>query len=217
MPAVWDDDLEGPDPAEVHWSASTILAIFFASSLISAVFFGLGYSFGRGGTAKPLNGMMLSPIHASAAPQSETASGLPASAMPEQTSVAPAHAPEPAMHATGIVASASNKRAIVNPAALRAEPIAARKPVTAAPEQKGKSAVGTTRYMVQVGAIGDHKDAQMLVSLLRRKGFHAGIYPAKRDRFLHVQIGPFATEAQAQTTRHRVLASGFHAILKQQS
>ena len=52
MAAVLEENFDLSDVAEVHWSTNTILAIFFASSLISAVFFGLGYSFGRGGTAK---------------------------------------------------------------------------------------------------------------------------------------------------------------------
>ena len=72
----------------------------------------------------------------------------------------------------------------------------------------------SAHIMVQVGAIGDRKDAERLVAELRKKGFHAGIYSAKNDKFLHVQIGPFKDAAQAQSKRHQVMASGFHAILK---
>jgi cell division septation protein DedD len=71
--------------------------------------------------------------------------------------------------------------------------------------------------MVQVGAIGNRKDAERLVAELRKKGFHAAIYPEKHDKFLHVQIGPFKDFAQAQSKRHQVMASGFHAILKSTS
>ena len=52
MTALFEENLDLHDPVEVHWSASTILAIFFAASLISAVFFGLGYSFGGADTSK---------------------------------------------------------------------------------------------------------------------------------------------------------------------
>ena len=52
MTALYEEDLDLYDPVEVHWNASTILAIFFAASLISAVFFGLGYSFGGADTSK---------------------------------------------------------------------------------------------------------------------------------------------------------------------
>ena len=52
MTAFFDENFDVHDPVEVHWSSSTILAIFFAASLVSAVFFGLGYSFGGAGTGK---------------------------------------------------------------------------------------------------------------------------------------------------------------------
>ena|GEM_PF-7055824 len=40
------------DAAETRWHPGSILVFFFAASLISAVVFGLGYSFGRRGTAR---------------------------------------------------------------------------------------------------------------------------------------------------------------------
>ena len=52
MTALYEENFDLHDPVEVHWSAGTILAIFFAASLISAVFFGLGYSFGGADTSK---------------------------------------------------------------------------------------------------------------------------------------------------------------------
>ena len=71
--------------------------------------------------------------------------------------------------------------------------------------------------MVQVGAIGNRKDAERLVAQLRKKGFYAGIYRGKHDKFLHVQIGPYKNEQQAQSMRHHLMASGYHAILKSAS
>ena len=68
--------------------------------------------------------------------------------------------------------------------------------------------------MVQVGAIGNRKDAERLVAQLRKKGFYAGIYRGKHDKFLHVQIGPYKNEQQAQSMRHHLTASGYRAILK---
>jgi hypothetical protein len=52
MATLFEEDFDVHDSVEVHWSSSTILAIFFAASLISAVFFGLGYSFGGAGAGK---------------------------------------------------------------------------------------------------------------------------------------------------------------------
>jgi cell division septation protein DedD len=184
-PAVWEESLEAMDAVEAHWGAGTILTLFFATTLVSAVFFGLGYSFGRGGTAKPVGSMLTS--------------GSASVAVPESKS--PVSSTKPERH---LPAAATT--------ALRKDMPA---PVTHKPSVAAiAKAASTTHYMVQVGAIGNRKDAQRLVTELRRKGFHAAIHPGAHDKFLHVQIGPFASEAQAQTMRHKVAASGFHAILK---
>lgn len=219
MQALLDDVME---TTEVHWSTGTILAVFFAASLISAVFFGLGYSFGRGGTTKPAFGMVLSGASSSSDIVARSAS-TPAGRtemlgnMPTREATANGAAVSQqdkssatAAYATSARVSAIKARhAIVNPAKA-SRPIAVR----------AKSAavhVHATHYMVQVGAIGNRRDARMLVSKLRLKGFHAGIYQGKHDKYLHVQIGPYATEQQAQTVRHRVAASGYRAILKHTS
>ena len=67
MTAFFDENFDVHDPVEVHWSSSTILAIFFAASLVSAVFFGLGYSFGGAGTSKHSLTFNTSPENSTAA------------------------------------------------------------------------------------------------------------------------------------------------------
>ncbi len=203
MPTMLEEKLDLVDAAEVHWGTNTILAVFFAASLISAVFFGLGYSFGRGGTPKLTSGAAITesagPPAGSASTQMprprdsqfDTQRGAAASALPSDRGsdhARPLHVADP-----------------------EASAIQSRRATTASP------AAAAAHYMVQVGAIGNRKDARTLVLQLRKRGFHAGIYSGKRDEFLHVQIGPFATAEQAETMRHRVIASGHHAILKHAS
>lgn len=163
MPALCDDQLETTHTAEVHWSTGTILAVFFASSLISAVFFGLGYSFVRGGNTKP------------AVASTEV----------------PAVSQSSSHHAAG---------AFSQGAAARTDPTVTR------------DSGGYT--MVQVEASANRKEAERLVVRLRKKGFRAGIYRGRHDRFLHIQVGPYKNEQEAQSARHRLIASGYHAILK---
>ena len=67
MTVLFEDNFDIHDPVEVHWSSSTILAIFFAASLVSAVFFGLGYSFGGAGTSKHSLTFNTAPANTSAA------------------------------------------------------------------------------------------------------------------------------------------------------
>ncbi len=216
MAAMWEEKLEAIDTAEVHWGTSTILAVFFAASLISAVFFGLGYSFGRGGTPKAALDI----------PASSGSIEGPASTLNPPTpnlSARTASHNDPVPLAVGDTAAVNTHSGsdVHQPAhtTLRQVSATQSKPAAGVLIQQSKPktvalSAGVTRYMVQVGAIGDRKDAQKLISQLRKHGFHAAIYPGKHDKFLHVQLGPFANAQQAQAVRHKVMASGYRAMLK---
>ncbi|MGC1873100.1 MAG: SPOR domain-containing protein [Acidobacteriaceae bacterium] len=219
MTALFEEKFDVHDPVEVHWSSSTILAIFFAASLVSAVFFGLGYSFGGAGTGKHSLAFNSSPASSTVdAPTIQQAKSTPliASNQPSPishlASVGDAH---PAV-ATSSTPPAALRPIAMTPVAHAAAPALEKKSVPPPLRHDEAPAVAKTsgHIMVQVGAIGDRKDAERLVAELRQKGFYAGIYTAKNDKFLHVQIGPFKDAAQAESKRHQVMASGFHAILK---
>ena len=214
MSVLWEEKIESLDATEINWGGSTILAIFFAASLVSAVFFGMGYSFGRGDAPKPGS---LGFIGSATAPAIDSGSSqfierhngvaLTASAQASTTTRA-GNNDTPIRPVFTHVSAASSHPAPVNakePASLNIRP----KPAVLDRDR--------TRYMVQVGAINNRKDARMLVMQLRKRGLHAGIYPSKQDRFLHVQIGPFSSAEQAQMMRHHVIASGYRAILKRAS
>lgn len=221
MTRFCEDDFDVPDPVEVHWSAKTILSIFFAASLISALFFGLGYSLGGAATSKRSAAVASSDAGGGAGGISdETAGNMTGTAALRTVSDHDA-APTP----TSATASApANPIAQGSETATTALPPQVH-PATVTPTAQpavaalahttpvAKKAAGG-QIMVQVGAIGNRRDAERLVAELRKKGFHAGIYSGKRDRFLHVQIGPFKDAQRAQVKRHQVLASGFRAILK---
>ena len=53
MSVLWEERPEPAGTEPAFWRPGTVLTLFFAASLISAVFFGLGYSFGRRATAAP--------------------------------------------------------------------------------------------------------------------------------------------------------------------
>jgi len=220
MTAMFEDDFDLQDSVEVHWSSSTILAIFFAASLVSAVFFGLGYSFGGAGNGKHSFSFNSAPSNIRApepAVQALKSAPLPASNQPfpianfaDNTQAQPtAGAPSTPPVALRTVA--------MTPVARTEAPVTEKKSAAPLPIQQQNATVSvrtSAHIMVQVGAIGDRKDAERLVAALRRKGFHAGIYTENHDKFLHVQIGPFKDAAHAQSKRHQLMASGFRAILK---
>jgi rare lipoprotein A len=69
----------------------------------------------------------------------------------------------------------------------------------------------TGRYVVQVGAFGDAKNAAALQQKLRGEGFESFI---DHGAVLHkVQIGPFETREQAVKTRGALEAAGISAII----
>lgn len=220
MTALFEEDFDVHDPVEVHWSSSTILAIFFAASLVSAVFFGLGYSFGGAENGKHL-------LTFNSAPDKSSAAG-PTAQPAKSTPLAVSNQPSPITNLAGngdaqpTVAAPSTPSVTLRPIAMASvahaqAPLAEKKTVPPPVVKHGNAPAidkSSAHVMVQVGAIGDRKDAERLVAELRKKGFHAGIYVEKHDKFLHVQIGPFKDVAQAQSKRHQVMASGFHAILK---
>lgn len=220
MTALFEEDFDVHDPVEVHWSSSTILAIFFAASLVSAVFFGLGYSFGGAGNGKHL-------LTFDSAPTKST-TAEPTVQPAKSTPLAASNQPSPITNladngnAQPSVAAPSKPSVTLRPIAMASvvhaqAPVVEKKTVPPPVMKHGDAPAidkSSAHVMVQVGAIGDRKDAERLVAELRKKGFHAGIYVEKHDKFLHVQIGPFKDVAQAQSKRHQVMASGFHAILK---
>ncbi len=223
MTALFEEDFDVQDPVEVHWSSSTILAIFFAASLVSAVFFGLGYSFGGAGNGKHSLSFNSASVSSSAAE--------PAVQPAKPTPLTTSNQPFPMSNLAGngdahvAVAASSTPPVAFHPIAMTtvahaAAPAVEKKsmlPPLVQHESATASQKSSAHVMVQIGAIGNRKDAQRLVAELRKKGFHAGIYTEKHDKFLHVQIGPFKDVAQAQSKRRQVMANGFHAILKSTS
>jgi DedD protein len=68
--------------------------------------------------------------------------------------------------------------------------------------------------MVQIAAVSRQQDANVLISALRQHGFSASAHTEPADHFLHVQVGPFTTRAQAVAMRTKLLSDGYNAILK---
>ena len=68
--------------------------------------------------------------------------------------------------------------------------------------------------MVQVAAITNPTDAQVLVNALRKHGYSASAHSQPNDSFLHVQVGPFATRAEAAAMKQKLLSDGYNAIVK---
>jgi cell division septation protein DedD len=217
---------EAPD-REFTLGTSTIVGIFFALALGAAVVFGAGYTMGRKsaqnaaaataaattpdsssdttsifGPAKPAAG---SQSIAPSAPAAQPATDTPAAA--------PAAAPAPAQptQANGAQSAPSPTPASNTTVTPADRVIVGDKP--AAPQPATNNQQPTT-FMVQVAAVSSQDVANILLTSLQKKGYTVAVHHDAQDNLLHVQIGPFAHRADAETMRQKVLADGFNAIVK---
>jgi cell division protein FtsN len=46
------------------------------------------------------------------------------------------------------------------------------------------------------------------------RGYAVAIHTEPQDKYLHVQVGPFASKKDAEAMRQKLLADGFNAIVK---
>ncbi len=205
---------------EIALGTRSLLGIFFGLVLICAVFFGLGYSVGRGGGSR-------------IAVQTATDPPVPAesrlSKPSPQQSLTPVE-PPPTVSDQGPEAGASEPglQPVSSPARTPANAAPApvvRQPVTpvpsqpsAAPAAKPAAAAAppaaTQTFMVQVAAVRIAQDADILVDALRKHGYSAGVRKEPQDQLLHIQLGPFATRADAYAMRSKLLADGYNAVVK---
>ncbi len=181
---------------EISLGTGTILAIFFALTLICAAFFGFGYSIGRrsekaaaanlpaAGTAAKADSSDSVFSNFKAAPTADASTGTkepPPAGAPNDTSPPP----ETARSAPSAETAASPVGTVVQPAA---DPDGA--------------------WMVQVSATTRKPDAEALSRVLVRQGFTTMIRPDADGKY-HVRVGPFADKKDADTTRKLLIASGY--------
>ncbi|HEX3986167.1 MAG TPA: SPOR domain-containing protein [Acidobacteriaceae bacterium] len=214
-----DEDNEG---AEITLGTRSLLGIFFGLVLVCSIFFGLGYSVGRGSAAKAAaapsadgstlaaNGSLAKPsaqLTGAEAPGPDASSGTPEESAP---ALEPATTEAPAPAGAGSTAAAT-PAATVKPAGFPSEvPGAANAPVV----RPAVATVVASGIMVQVAAISVPQDADILVDALKKRGYTAVIRNEAQDKLLHVQLGPFASRAEANAIRTKLLADGYNAVVK---
>jgi len=233
------DELSHSD-AEVTLGMRSILGIFFGLVLVCGVFFGFGYSLGRGNTDKAVTSARTVSPSLGATPSSAVKTVVedsdPSSADTAENhryaSVAgpggptrkPAealnpHKPSAAASAVPQVLNAANSTNVNTPngAVVTKTSYSVPAPVGTIPPPASPvlgSAPAATTIMVQIAAVSQREDADVLVSALKKLGYSASVRSEPEDKLLHVQIGPFATRDEAKIVRTKLLDDGYNAILK---
>ncbi len=239
-----EEEIEGK-ASEITLSTASLLGIFFGLVLVCGVFFGFGYSMGRGTGA----------AQATLVPRSSTGNSGDADEAAVVNPPAPAQQPAKQQDVSGTTAKdapapvGTQSRADEKPreeptgGENAAEPPAStRSDITGAPvkpvdpmratiskpsPQKAtvlvaatgalnvSPAPGSGQPMVQIAAVSRPQDADVLVAALRQRGYGVVVRSEPQDHLLHVQVGPFANRMQAAEIKQKLLSDGYNAIIKQ--
>lgn len=88
-------------------------------------------------------------------------------------------------------------------------------PQQAAPQVRpALPAAATATFMVQVAAVTNAEDAEVLVGALRKRNYAVAIRREPGDNLIHVKVGPFATLAEAEQWKMKLLNDGYNAVVQ---
>jgi cell division protein FtsN len=85
---------------------------------------------------------------------------------------------------------------------------------TPSPSPSAPQPVSKNGILLQVAAVKQQRDAIQMADELQKKKFPAFVVDSKADGFYHVQVGPYADKASADSARRALEAAGFKAIIK---
>lgn len=138
------------------------------------------------------------------APDSQTAAADPGAA-----------SAVPAVQSTAVVPAAQSSSTTSTPSvvhtALPGQPTGAE---SAPSNGQVQPALQQGSWMVQIAAVSHPEDANVLMGALRQRGYAVSTRRDPIDNLIHVQVGPFATHADAASMRQRLLNDGYNALIQ---
>lgn len=199
----------GSQDTEITLGTGKMLGLFFGLVALCGLFFGLGFSLGRGSVrqfmvpdqaqASPGPALRTSAMKSSSSTPAQPAEGMTFYKAVEQKD---ANAQLSASDAPAKDTSAKDvsPKEAPDPAASKSGP----------PDPMTVTAGG---YFVQVAAVSKPDDAQALVDALKKKQY-AAFTANGTDKFFHVQVGPFGELKDAEATKAKLIGDGYNPILK---
>ena len=167
-----------------------LLSVFFIVLILMAVFFTMGYVLGRDSASRGTYSK--APATKPTAPQSQPV-GFPDTSQ--------AAAPAPALpQAEGEVRTVTQRQ----PQLPTAEPGRPSPP----PASRGMATPAAGQVFLQATA-GKRPDAELLASVLRKKGFPVVLAPGPTDDVFRVLVGPFEDDEAQRKSRTDLEAAGF--------
>jgi cell division septation protein DedD len=180
------------EDTEITLGTGKLLVLFFTFSAICAVFFAIGFLFGKNSTKTDLTPVQTSSTSVRQDVTKPSTSLQPATSSPSTES--------------------KNKD---DSQTSTATPTDAAPATTNAPAPTPTVGIPPTNgYFVQVAAVSKQEDADALIDALKKKQYPAFLPENAPDKLFHVQIGPFADIKDAESIRARVLSDGYNPIIK---
>jgi DedD protein len=199
---------------ELTLGPTTLLLIFFGLVVLCGLCVGLGYSMGHRGPdatdAIALPGVTPSTVHADSSRSKPAADPQPQSA----SNPAPAIAGS-SVAAVGQTSPSEPSKSpgwVVKPA-LGASSTPDQADGQAGSADTSEQAPSGT-LMVQIAAIAQSEDADVLMSALRKRGYAVVSRREPMDGLIHVRVGPFMTREEADRWRQKLLNDGYNAIVQ---
>ena len=72
----------------------------------------------------------------------------------------------------------------------------------------------SVQLMVQIAAVANPEDANVLVKALRKRGYSVTAKREPADGLIHVRIGPFTSREEAIRWRDKLLGDGYNAVVQ---
>ena len=218
-----DYEDEEPEYTEVNTGTGKILGVFVGLVIVCAVFFGLGYTMGKGSAVKAgslvPDAAAATTADATAPDAAKPSPAVPADSAPpcpqgQDCSTQPAGSDQMTFYKS-VEQKDANAQLTPPPAAPapaeKTPPPAAK---TSAPAPASVTTTTTAGYIVQVAAVTKPGDADALVDALHHKQYPAFVTTVATDKLLHVQVGPFTNVKDAEAMKTRLATDGYNPILK---
>jgi DedD protein len=232
MGGVFDDEeieqvVPRPD-TELTLGTTALLVIFFGLLALCGLCFGMGYSMGHRG-AQENAAALPSPANASTAhadsartkPSANTeasAVSRPDPPATQQASSSSGAFPQNSSAAGAVGSSIASRASVqsVQPVSTKPALGATASPVQASvPASTVHPALQSApSLMVQIAAVSQPEDADVLTSALRKRGYAVAAHREPLDGLIHVRIGPFKTRDEADVWRQKLLNDGYNAIVQ---
>ena len=218
---------------ELTLGAGAVLGLVSALLLVCGLCFAAGYTMGHHASAPsaatngPTPAPDQEPLQANGSIPKPSASAQPAAPAP-QTGDSPTN-PDPGTPAPGENPTTTEQ----NPGASEPGATPTGSPATKAPSsvKPAQPAAGSTapatqapnvhtalpssvQWMVQIAAVANPQDADVLVTALRKRGYSVTAKREPADGLIHVRIGPFNSHDEANRWRDKLLGDGYNAVVQ---